>query len=190
MMELLPLDMAVCQRKVETWYKPRDISQSFFNWRVACHSRHLFPGGEVYGNHVRIYVGIPAEGMPALGFEWTYPTARFFEWKEWMHQAPYARMCRYIAGPPPASRQVFEACLHHDGTPYDIGQLCDIGLGTRFLDFGKNMMVCSVGAVHVAQQTTGDLQMFPGIAEREAPPCVFLNSDKWDVRRTECPGVA
>lgn len=177
MSDLKPLDYCISYKPPEGWWPPDDAIRQIVYWRLRGYGRKIYgPDAYVEKDHVRIYVGI-VKGVP-LGFEFTSPAARFFEWEEWMNDQPYAHIMRRATMPDIKACDVFRTCLPYDGTPYDLGQLVDISLGTRLFDFGKKLKVCSVGGRIIGEPLL-DETFFPEVEVERTPPCSWMNSSNW-----------
>lgn len=167
--ELAPGDIVLSYKKPDAWNLPG----RFFNWKVKRHALNVFGEDCVFPecNHVRIIVGIV--GGHTWGFHWTAPTAQFFKAEEWLVDPAYSMVMRDKRGPLDTSA-LMNACVDHDGSVYDIGDLIDVGFHLPFsLDFGKNNYFCSAGVLMI-REFMGRHDPCKTSVER-VPPCNWAN---------------
>lgn len=167
--ELYPGDIIESYKKPDDW----DFQKQFFNWKIKRHSLNVFGQDCVFPecNHVRIIVG--TTGGVTWGFHWTAPTARFFRAEEWMVDPSYSMVMRDRRGPLEPCH-LMNACLDHDGSIYDIGDLIDTGFKLPFsLNFGRNNYFCSAG-VYMIREFMGRHDPCKTLVER-VPPCNWSN---------------
>lgn len=199
MIQLEPGDVLLSWKQPEhTLWPPRNVLERFGHWRLRKYGEHLYPSGDVCYDHVRLVCGPIFEDTPhmILGFEFTFPAARFFWFPEdpehWMYGSSYSKPFRpnesAMTGefrkmsPVARARRLHQKCLVWNGTPYDLGQLFDIGLGLdKVFDFGRGYNVCSSGG-RVVHEGGGVLipNLFPEVKRHKTPPCSWINSSLFE----------
>jgi len=194
-MNLLPGDVLLSYKDPgKDLWPPSEILNRIGHHLLLHYGNKLYPGGDNRYDHVRLVCGPIYGDAPklVLGFEFTYPAARFFWFPEdpdhWMFGASYSKLFRpkdealtdsfRELSIPMRARRMHQRCLPWDGTLYDVGQLLDINFGFhRFFDLGSRRKPCSVGA-RIVQESGGVLlsNLFPEVKVEKTPPCSWANS--------------
>lgn len=183
--DLYPMDVLISRKWEEKWWPPSTWPTQVFQAGVYCYGKNLYKGQLwneasrefLKSTHARIYVG-EVSGVE-LGFDFTWPSAHFFEWKDWMEDPEYGAFFRHLEfGGKITAEKVFQTCLPHDGKMYDIGDLLDTALGIRFFNFGDDNYYCSAGARRVVEDITGE-ELFPEVKIDKTPPCSWAFSPSW-----------
>jgi hypothetical protein len=143
----------------------------FFETILLSHSKRTYSNWQA--THVRLVVGQLGDRM--IGFEWTFPAARFFEIEPWMLESDYASVYRWNNPVQVDEEDVFQACLPYNGTMYDVLQPLGILLNfRRWFDGGKRNLVCSVGVRTIWEQFYGT-ELFSEVSLQCTLPCSFMN---------------
>ena len=182
--DLRTLDILVTEKQTQfVWWPPRDNLEHIANLGIHKFNSNIYPNGYHYGNHTRVYVG-KMDGIH-VGFEWTYPKARFFEMQDWMLDPDYCRAFRPHAGEE-NQKWLNNAWLSSitvakhlakfsEGTDYDVLQLLGIALNAKWLQCSEENKVCSVGCLYITDVTlTG--YWFDELPQWRTTPASFMNN--------------
>lgn len=171
--KLKPGDVIVSYKK-PVWY---NFPQQFFDRQIAIKGYKKYGWNCNYpeANHVRIYLGADRYRKTWV-FEYTFPTARFAEFQDWMANPVYAKVYRTRKDFILDSNRMFSICIGQAGSIYDLGQLFDIWLGfSRVFDFGRSNRVCSTGVCWLLEKVLG-INLFCNTPLNKTLPCAFANS--------------
>lgn len=169
--DLQPLDAIISYKEPPSFWK-NPIAHTFDNL-LLWHGKRTYPDGEWKATHARGVVG--KIGDRVLGFEWTFPAARFIEIEPWMIHPEYASVYRWNEEVSISPDDVFWACQPWDGTMYDILQPLGILLNLRrIFDGGRRNLVCSVGLRMLWEEFFGK-NLFPEVSVQRTIPCSWMN---------------
>lgn len=188
--DLKPLD-TICSRKhipfsFNPIYRPVEW---IFNQGIISFQRSLYGDTSfIYDNHTRGVVGFNEAGVP-VGFEWTWPVARFFEIEPWMLDPAYSRVYRtHIVQrhlPPSYMQQLICDVTgvlkrKHEGTKYDWLQGLGIILNQKWIQLSEQRKMCSPGWAEVLKYVLAfSGNMFPEVPLWRTPPAAWAHSDKF-----------
>jgi hypothetical protein len=175
--ELRPLDTFCTYKPVKFSLKPIWAPLEYLADKGIRRYGQALYSGEVKANHIRVCVGKFNNMM--IGFEWTFPTARFFEVKGWMLDPAYAKIYRskaiWNANQDANNALIIKKYLNKfENDKYDWLQLVGIALRWEGMQLPGSKEVCSTGVRKLMEYMLG-VSLFSEVPVWRTPPCSWLN---------------